>query len=202
MSSDHTPFLLIVSAPSGCGKTTLLKELFSRVDGLGASVSHTTREPRSVESDGVDYHFVDKSIFSTMLESGQFVEHALVHGNFYATAHSSIRQLLDDGLDVVLDIDVQGMKQVKSFSSLNAVTVFILPPSIDVLEVRLRNRQTDSEKVIRQRLENAIGEIVHAKLYDYVVLNKNVNEAVESLAAIILAERSRSTRSHLLRIIF
>lgn len=198
MSSDHTPFLLIVSAPSGCGKTTLLRELFKRVDGLGVSISHTTRESRSGENDGVDYHFVDRDLFSQMQRVDQFVESASVHGNLYGTARSSINQLLDGGLDAVLDIDVQGMKEVKSSSLFDVVTVFILPPDINELEVRLRNRQSDSNTVIKRRLENAVSEIAQAHLYDYLVLNRQINEAAIQLANIVLAERTRTSRSLLL----
>ncbi|MCK5681188.1 guanylate kinase [bacterium] len=198
MSSDHTPFLLIISAPSGCGKTTLLKELFIRVSGLGISISHTTREPRANEISGVDYHFVERALFSQMQKADKFVESAFVHDNHYGTARSSITQLLDDGLDVVLDIDVQGMKEVKASSLFNAVTVFILPPGIDELEIRLRNRKSDSDVVIKQRLENAVGEIAQAHLYDYLVLNGLIDEAADLLAAIVQAERIRTSRSFLL----
>ena len=195
MSSDHTPFVLVVSAPSGCGKTTLLKSLFERVGGLGISVSHTTRKPRSNERNGVDYHFVESTVFSKMRKSGQFVEFAHVHDNFYGTSRTSIKQLLDNGLDVVLDIDVQGMNEVKSMGQFDVVTVFILPPDLDELEVRLRNRQTDSEDVIKLRLENAVSEIKHSHLYDYTILNQYLEVACKNLVAIVLSERARSSRT-------
>ena len=201
MLSDHKPFLLIVSAPSGCGKTTLLKKLFKKVQGLAISVSHTTREPRSNETDGVDYHFVDSKQFSKMKNDGQFIESATVHGNSYGTSSSSIQQLLDDGMDVVLDIDVQGMKEVKSYPQFDIVSVFILPPSMDELESRLRNRQTDSDAEIKQRLVNAATEISNSHFYDYTILNENIDLANEKLTAIVIAERSRSTRTHLLSMI-
>ena len=195
MSSDHTPFLLIVSAPSGCGKTTLLKGLFDRDDGLGISVSYTTRKPRLGEIDAVDYHFVEPLVFSKMIDGGQFVEFASVYGNSYGTSSASIMQLLDDGLDVVLDIDVQGMKEVISSVQFDVVTVFILPPDMDELEKRLRNRQSDSEAVIIQRLENAAAEIGHSHLYDYVVLNQSLDVACLNLASIVVSERLRSSRA-------
>jgi guanylate kinase len=198
MLSDHTPFLLIISAPSGCGKTTLLKELFKIIDGLGISVSHTTRPPRDGEADGVDYHFVTPAGFSKMVDTGKFVEHASVHGNSYGTSCSSISQLLEDGLDVVLDIDVQGMSDVKASGQFDIVTIFILPPSMIELESRLRKRQTDTDEVINKRLDNAVDEISHSHLYDYIILNQDIAVASEKLAAIVLAERSRSSRTHLL----
>ena len=198
MLFDHTPFLLIISAPSGCGKTTLLKELFKRVSGLGLSISHTTRKIRDGETEGVDYHFIDRTRFYQMQKACQFIESASVHGNLYGTARSSINQVLDGGLDVVLDIDVQGMKEVISSSGFDVVSVFILPPSLGELEVRLRNRQSDSGAVIKQRLENAVGEIDKAHFYDYLVLNQQINEAAERLAAIVLAERACTLRSFLL----
>ena len=198
MLSDHTPFLLIISAPSGCGKTTLLKELFKRVGGLGISISHTTRKPRDGETEGVDYHFIDRTLFSQMQKAGQFVESASVHGNLYGTARSSINQVLDGGLDVVLDIDVQGMKEVKSSSGFDVVSVFILPPSVGELELRLRNRKLDSDEVVKHRLENAVGEMAQAHLYDYLVLNDEIDEAGVQLSTIVLAERTRTSRTHLL----
>ena len=199
MSSDHTPFLFIISAPSGCGKTTLLKELFKCVCGLGISISHTTRNPRPGEEAGVDYHFIDRTHFLQMQDAGQFVESASVHGNFYGTAINSIEKLVNDGFDVVLDIDVQGMKQVKSSSQFDVVTVFILPPSIKELEIRLRNRQSDSDSVIKKRLDNAANEIAQAYLYDYLILNDQISDATVKLATIIMAERARTSRSFLLK---
>ena len=198
MSSNHSPFLLVVSAPSGCGKTTLLKRLFERVAGLGISVSHTTRNRRSGEKDGIDYHFVVQTVFSQMQNDGQFVEYASVHGNSYGTSRASIRQLLDEGLDVVLDIDVQGMKEVKATAQFDVVTVFILPPDMVELESRLRSRQTDSDAAIKYRLENATVEIAHSHLYDYIILNRCLDLACENLAAIVLSERLRTSRTPLL----
>lgn len=194
MSSDHTPFLLVVSAPSGCGKTTLLKALFEKVDDLKMSVSHTTRTPRFGELDGVDYYFISTSSFTQKQNAGEFVEYASVHGNSYGTSKTSIVQHLDNGFDVVLDIDVQGMDEVKSSDLFDLVTVFIMPPSLDELESRLRSRRTDTEAVIRRRMENSVSEIKKAHLYDYIIVNDNLTVALEKLAAIVLSERLRSTR--------
>ena len=162
------------------------------------SVSHTTRSRRSGEMNGVDYHFVEQAVFSQMQNDGQFVEYASVHGNSYGTSRSSIKQLLDEGLDVVLDIDVQGMKEVKATTQFDVVTVFILPPDMDELESRLRSRQTDSDAVIRHRLDNAAVEIAHSHLYDYILLNKCLDLACVNLAAIVLSERLRTFRTLLL----
>ena len=162
------------------------------------SVSHTTRSRRSGEMNGVDYHFVEQAVFSQMQNDGQFVEYASVHGNSYGTSRASIKQLLDEGLDVVLDIDVQGMKEVKATTQFDVVTVFILPPDMDELELRLRSRQTDSGVAIKQRLENAAVEIAHSYLYDYIFFNKYLDLACENLAAIVLSERLRTSRTLLL----
>ncbi len=198
MSSEHSPFLLIVSAPSGCGKTTLLKELFSRVDGLGMSISHTTRKPRGDEICGVDYHFIDHADFNDNISQGFFVEHATVHGNFYGTSFDSIRTQLESGLDVVLDIDVQGMAKVISASTFDVVSVFILPPDLSVLEGRLRNRKTDSEIEIQQRLANAVSEMGQAYRYDYLLENNNFDVTLDKLAGLVSSERLRTARSKLL----
>ncbi len=195
MSSDHTSFLFVVSAPSGCGKTTLLKALLNRVSELGMSVSHTTRKPRVGELDSIDYHFIDRMQFTQMLTQGMFIEHATVHGNMYGTSFLSIQNKLDIGLDVVLDIDVQGMASVKAKSQFDIVTLFIIPPSLADLESRLRNRKLDTDFVIKQRLANSVIEIQQARTYDYILLNQDFDAALDGLVAIVLSERSRSSRS-------
>ena len=198
MSSDHSPFLFIVSGPSGCGKTTLLKGLLDRVGGLGKSISHTTRKPRNGDLDGVDYHFIDQTIFTQMVENDQFIEHATVHGNSYGTAFTSIQHQLDKGLDVVLDIDVQGMSKIVSSAKFDVVSLFVLPPSMNELEKRLRNRNTDTEKVIRQRLLNAECEVKKAHSYDYAVVNHDLDKSVAAIINIVMVERLRSARSNIL----
>ena len=195
MSSDHTSFLFVVSAPSGCGKTTLLKALLNRVSELGMSVSHTTRKPRVGELDSIDYHFIDRMQFTQMLTQGMFIEHATVHGNMYGTSFLSIQNQLDSGLDVVLDIDIQGMASVKAKSQFDIVSLFIIPPSLADLESRLRNRKLDTDFVIKQRLANSVIEIQQARTYDYILLNQDFDAALDGLVAIVLSERSRSSRS-------
>jgi len=184
----------VISAPSGCGKTTILQHVFKRVDGLGFSVSHTTRPKRSGEVDGVDYHFVDLNTFQEIRDAGGFVETANVHSNQYGTSVASIDQLLRHGVDVVLDIDVQGKILLNDVTKFDFVSIFILPPSITELEERLRNRNTDSLSVISARLKNAVAEIKSAPEYDYSVVNDNLYSAVDDVVAIVKAERLRSVR--------
>ncbi len=191
---SHKPFMLIVSAPSGCGKTTLLHMLRDKVDGIGFSVSHTTRPKRKNEVDGIDYHFVSRDEFAKMLDAGFFVESATVHLNAYGTSFTAVDTLLAKGDDVLLDIDVQGMQRLKSAKRYDFISIFIMPPSLGELESRLRRRNTDSDSVVRQRLKNAEKEIKSASLYDYMVVNDDLNAAFLELSAIITAERLRTAR--------
>lgn len=192
--SNRRPFLVVVSAPSGCGKTTILQQVLERLDGLGVSVSHTTRLPRMGETVGVDYHFVDSSTFSSMVEAGDFIEYATVHSNSYGTSSAAIETLLGRGVDVVLDIDVQGMQLLKSDPRFELVSIFVLPPSLVVLEERLRNRNSDSDLVVSRRIKNAVHEIALAPAYDYNVINDDLSVAVDDVLTVIRAERLRSIR--------
>lgn len=185
--------LFVISAPSGTGKTTILKEVMASVGGLSFSVSHTTRAPRAGEADGVDYHFVDRDRFLAMREQGAFLEWAEVHGNFYGTSRESVAAALADGIDIILDIDVQGCRQVRAAAD-DAVSLFVVPPSWQELERRLTGRGTDSEETIRLRLANARKEMADLDQYDYVVVNDELARAVETTRAIIHAERSRHRR--------
>ncbi|MDF1614517.1 guanylate kinase [Desulfurivibrio dismutans] len=186
--------LLVVSAPSGAGKTTLLKRILVDTPRIGFSVSHTTRPPRPGEQHGIDYHFVDREEFLRRRETGDFLEWAEVHGNFYGTSRGAIEQGLADGKDILLDIDVQGARQLKEQVDLPAVFLFIAPPSARVLEERLRGRGTDTPEVIARRLENARQEMQEADWYDYLVINDVLAEAEGLLRAIIAAERCRRRR--------
>ncbi len=192
--SKHKPFLIVVSAPSGCGKTSILQLLMTRLDGLGFSVSHTTRPKRTGETTGADYHFVTTDTFLKMKANGGFVESAFVHSNHYGTSLDSIEQLLSSGVDAVLDIDVQGMLLLRDASQFDFVSIFILPPSLVELENRLRNRKTDLETVIISRINNAVDEIRMASEYDYCVVNDKLEIAVDDVMSIIKAERLRSER--------
>jgi len=186
--------MFILSAPSGTGKTTLLKKLMAGVSNLAFSVSHTTRLPRSGEEDGVDYHFVDRCQFAEMREQGAFLEWAEVHGNFYGTSRQAVLAQLSMGIDVVLDIDVQGAAIICACTTIPAVSLFITPPSLRELERRLRGRGTDGEETILLRLENAMIEMRAWATYDYLVVNDDLEQAVDTVRAIVIAERSRGHR--------
>lgn len=186
--------LLILSAPSGAGKTTLLKRVMADLPGLVFSISHTTRQPRNGERDGVDYYFVDRLRFEAMREQGAFLEWAEVHGNLYGTSREAVLEQLAAGMDVVLDIDVQGAAQIRDAVELPLASLFITPPSLMELERRLRGRGTDQEETIRLRLQNARQEMAAASGYDYLVVNEDLEQAVETLKAIVIAERSRGHR--------
>ena len=185
--------VLVISAASGSGKSTLLRRLLEAHPELKFSVSYTTRAPRGREQDGIDYRFVSRGEFERRLAAGEFLEYAEVFGHYYGTHRGVLEAAQAQGQDVVLDIDVQGARQLKSKLP-DAVTVFILAPSRAELERRLRARAEDSEETIQRRLEAAAGEIVHWSDYDYVVVNGDVEEAVKTLEAILLAERCRSRR--------
>ena len=186
--------VFIISAPSGSGKTTLTNELLRLVPDLNFSISYTTREPRGSEQNGREYFFVSRQEFEEMLRNGEFLEQADVFGNLYGTARRFLEQATRQGKDLLLDIDVQGAQQVKQKMP-EAVSIFILPPSRDVLERRLRNRSqaehVTSEEVIRRRLEEAAREIEKYPNYDYILVNDRLDESIDQLKAIVLAERSK-----------
>lgn len=185
-----TGTLYIISAPSGAGKTSLVKALVDTIPGLSISVSHTTRPRRDGEVDGVDYHFVDAEAFQAMADAGDFLEHAEVFGNAYGTARSSVEAQLHAGTDVILEIDWQGAQQVRQALP-DAVSIFILPPSREELDRRLRSRGKDSEDVIARRLREAQGEMSHYHEYDYLVVNDAFGHALEELVAVVRARRLR-----------
>lgn len=186
--------VFIISAPSGSGKTTLTNRLLSLVPGLQFSISYTTREPRGSEENGREYFFVSRDEFEKMLGDGEFLEHANVFGNYYGTARRFLEQATRQGKDLLLDIDVQGAKQVKDKMP-EAVSIFILPPSREELDKRLRGRSqaenVTSQEVIRRRLEEAAREIEKYPNYDYILVNDRIDESIELLQAIVLAERSK-----------
>jgi guanylate kinase len=186
--------LLIISSPSGAGKTTLTRDLLEQFPGLMFSVSHTTRKPRVNEVNGQDYHFIDPLDFRRMVESGAFAEWAEVHGNLYGTALSEIARARDLGKQGILfDIDYQGARQIKARRP-EAVGVFVLPPSMAALKQRLRSRAADDEATIERRFGNAKREIEHYGLFDYVIVNDGLDLAKQKLRSIVLAEQSRRVR--------
>lgn len=182
--------LYVVSAPSGGGKTSLVRALSQREPGMVVSVSHTTRRRRPSERDGVDYHFVESATFKRMAAAGEFLEYARVYGQCYATAQASVEQELARGCDVLLDIDWQGARQVRGAIA-DTVSVFILPPSRAELERRLRGRGQDSNTVIAERMQAAVEEMSHYDEYDYLVINDHFEQALEDLRAIVHAWRLR-----------
>ncbi len=186
--------LLVLSAPSGCGKTTILKKVMADLPGLVFSVSHTTRQPRPDEQDGRDYHFVSREQFMAIRDQqpSGFLEWAEVHCNFYGTSRQDVEARLAEGMDVVLDIDVQGASQIRR--NAEPVTIFIAPPSLSELERRLRGRGTESEESLTVRLANAGKEIQDADAYTYLIVNDQLDVAVQELQAVIVAERCRRRR--------
>jgi guanylate kinase len=185
--------IFIVSAPSGSGKSTLVRHLLANVPGLTFSVSYSTRAPRGNEVEGESYHFVSRAEFEKMAGLDEFLEHAEVFGNYYGTHQGALEQAQEQGKDLVLDIDVQGARQLKSKIP-EAVTIFILAPSREILEQRLRTRSEDSDAVIKRRLRDAANEIRTYSAYDYVLVNNDLAQSDEALAAIVRAERVRRRR--------
>jgi len=187
--------VFIISAPSGSGKSTLVRFLLNDVEGLNFSVSYTTRQPRGLEkvAELQPYHFISREEFEARMANGEFLEYAEVFGNYYGTHRSELEFAEREGRDLVLDIDVQGAAQLKSKIP-DAVTIFILAPSRQILEQRLRDRSEDSDQVIERRLKDAAREIRNYGQYDYVLINKDLQSSAESLAAIVRAERMRRVR--------
>jgi guanylate kinase len=183
----------IISAPSGSGKSTLVKRLLENLPGLMFSVSYTTRPPRGHEKEGQSYRFVARDEFEAMIARGEFLEWAEVFGNYYGTHQGILEAACAAGRDLVLDIDVQGARQLKERIP-EAVSIFILAPSRDILEQRLRDRSEDAEETIKRRLREAAEEIRNYSQYDYVIVNHQVEESVGSLCAIVRAERVRRSR--------
>ena len=186
MSRRGIPF--VVAAPSGTGKTTVCKALVASDPGLRFSVSHTTRPPREGERDGVDYHFVPRERFEALVREGAFLEYAEYAGNLYGTSHAAVDEPLLAGLDVLLEIEVQGARQVRERRA-DARLVFLLPPSLRALEARLRGRGSDGADVIRARLELARRELEAVPLFDYLVVNDELERCVEAMREIVAAER-------------
>lgn len=187
--------LFVITAPSGAGKTSLIEALMRADPSLKLSISYTTRAPRPGEKDGADYHFVDDATFLAMRRRGEFLESAEVHGHRYGTSKKVITEALRRGEDMLLEIDWQGARQVRAVYP-DCVGIFILPPSIEELERRMRSRAQDSDEVIRRRLKNAKEELEHAGEFKYAIINKDFETARQEIAQIIRKERSKSHGAH------
>ncbi len=185
--------LFVLAAPSGGGKTSLVKALLEREPGMRLSVSYTTRAPRPGEADGVDYHFVDEATFMALKDKGEFLEHAFVHGNWYATSATWLAREVQDGHDVLLEIDWQGARQVLELIP-GSVLIFILPPSLASLRERLTKRGQDSQEVIARRIDAAREEMRHCGEFDYVIMNQDFARAVDDLSVIVRAARLAASR--------
>jgi guanylate kinase len=185
--------LIIVSAPSGAGKTTLVAGALERDNRVRSSISYTSRRPRADEEQGAHYHFVSRAEFEAMIANGDFLEWAEVHGNLYGTSRRAVEEIRSAGLDVILTIDIQGAAQARKLFS-DAISVFIMPPSLDALTRRLENRGTDTAYDRRLRLDSSLHEMEQYVNFDYVVINDDLNRAVDELVAIITAERCRMAR--------
>lgn len=194
---DSAGLVFVISAPSGTGKTTLVRRVMEQLPGLRFSVSYTTRPPRSNEREGEDYYFVSPSIFQKMVDRDEFLEWAEVLGNRYGTARIDVETLESEGVDLILDIDTQGAKKVVEKVN-DPVLIFILPPSSDALRDRLVKRGLDSHEMIQFRLASAIREIGEAHWYHYIIVNERIEDAVEQLKAIIVAERCRRLKAAVL----
>ena len=186
--------MLVLSSPSGAGKTTISRKLLELEKNLTLSVSVTTRPKRPKERDGVDYHFIDQAAFDRMVEQGELLEHATVFGNAYGTPRAAVAQALDQGRDVLFDIDWQGTQQVAETAREDLVSLFILPPSTDELERRLRARAQDSEAVVQGRMAKASDEMSHWAEYDYVIVNTDIAASVAAAQEVLHAERLKRER--------
>lgn len=182
---------MVISAPSGAGKTTLVRALVKREPQFVFSVSYTTRPKRATETEGVDYHFVDRAEFGRLRDAGEFLEYAQVFDNFYATGRRSVERLLADGKHVIVEIDWQGARQVREKMP-QCRSIFIVPPSVDALAQRLRQRRTDSEAVIRRRLRDSLDDLSHWREFDYVVVNDQLQTALDELIGIALGRLRRN----------
>ena len=189
--------LFVVSAPSGGGKTSLCKEVIKRLPNFEHGISYTTRKRRPTEVDGKDYHFISEEKFTRMVAADEFVEYAHVHGNYYGTSINDIAETLSHGKYLLIDIDVQGARQIEEYYGDEGIFVFILPPDFELLRTRLTERQTDSAEEIERRLQKAEEEVRHYQNYDYVIINDDFDLAVKELEAIIIAEQCHPRRVYM-----
>lgn len=194
MKLNRRGIMVVLSSPSGAGKTTLTKQILNTSRNILMSVSATTRQPRPGEVDGEDYIFLSKSKFSEMIDNDEFLEYAKVFDNFYGTPRAPVEAALAGGFDIVFDIDWQGAQQLTQAAANDLVKIFILPPNMQELENRLRSRAQDSDDVIARRMSKSENEISHWAEYDYIIINENIKEAIEELNTIVNAERMKRLR--------
>jgi len=194
MENARRGLMLVLSSPSGAGKTTISRRLLGNDKDITLSVSHTTRAKRKGETDGKDYHFIDKDTFTQMRDEGAFLEWAVVFDNYYGTTRAPVELALRDGRDVLFDVDWQGAETLRKAAAGDVVSVFILPPSADALEDRLKTRAEDSDEVVVRRMRGASNEIQHWHEYDYIVVNYDIDRSVTAVRAILVAERLRRSR--------
>ena len=198
MNTDYTlkrrGLIVILSSPSGAGKSTISRALIERDKNLTMSVSATTRQPRPGEIEGQDYYFVQKKVFETMVAKGQMLEHARVFDHFYGSPRRRPELSLSQGQDVIFDVDWQGTQQLSENAAQDMVRIFILPPSMEELERRLHSRAQDSSEVVKKRMAEAVSEMSHYPEYDYIVVNKDLAESISKVESILVAERQRTER--------
>ena len=194
MKGNRRGIMVVLSSPSGAGKTTLTRMLLKENPDMAMSVSATTRQPRPGERDGEDYYFISKNKFTDMVDEDEFLEHAKVFDNYYGTPRAPVEQALGDGRDVVFDIDWQGAQQLTQAAADDLVKIFVLPPNMVELEKRLRTRAQDSDEVIAKRMSKSENEISHWAEYDYVIVNEDVDVAMNELRTIVASERMRRRR--------
>ena len=194
MENARRGLMLVLSSPSGAGKTTISRRLLGNDKDITLSVSHTTRAKRKGETDGKDYHFIDKDTFTQMRDEGAFLEWAVVFDNYYGTTRAPVELALRDGRDVLFDVDWQGAETLRKAAAGDVVSVFILPPSAEALEDRLKTRAEDSDEVVLRRMRGASNEIQHWHEYDYIVVNYDIDCSITAVRAILVAERLRRSR--------
>lgn len=194
---NNNGLLIVISGPSAVGKGTICKELIKKnIGNLEISVSATTRKPRKGEIDGVNYYFKEKEDFERMIEYGEFLEYAKVYDNYYGTPKKNVRDRIEQGKDVILEIDIQGAEQVRQ-NCKDGIFIFVMPPSFEELKNRIMKRGTESQKDIDKRMKNAFEEVQQSKYYHYIVVNDNLDSAVENIYSIIKAEKCRLSRYHI-----
>lgn len=191
MSHKDDSVMVILSSPSGAGKTTITKKIQQKYQNFKISISHTTRKPRSNEVDGIDYFFISESEFEKKIEEGQFYEHAKIFDNYYGTSKKSVQNILDKKYDILFDIDWQGTKQLSEFKELNLIKIFILPPNKEELENRLVQRNQDKSDIVSKRLKSYNNDIIHWHDYDYIVINDNLENCFKHIEEIIKTNKNK-----------